>query len=70
MKCCEAIKNHGGGHPALFNDEVIIPSPDSANVPGVTKNLRLLHYRVLGGNLRRKGDGGCRHPAIESGTTP
>ena len=36
MKCCEAIKNHGGGHPALFNDEVIIPS-QLAYVPGITK---------------------------------
>lgn len=36
MKCCEAIKNHGGGHPALFNDEVIIPS-QLAYVPGMTK---------------------------------
>ncbi len=36
MKCCEAIKTHGGGHPALFNDEVIIPS-QLAYVPGVTK---------------------------------
>jgi formate C-acetyltransferase len=36
MKCGEAIKSHGGGHPALFNDEVIIPS-QLANVPGITK---------------------------------
>ncbi len=36
MKCCEAIKAHGGGHPALFNDEVIIPS-QLAYVPGITK---------------------------------
>jgi len=36
MSCCEAIKAHGGGHPALFNDEVIIPS-QLAYVPGITK---------------------------------
>lgn len=36
MKCCEAIKAHGGGHPALFNDEAIIPS-QLAYVPGITK---------------------------------
>ena len=36
MKCCEAIKAHGGGHPALFNDEVIIPS-QLTYVPGITK---------------------------------
>ena len=36
LKCCEAIKTHGGGHPALFNDEVIIPS-QLAYVPGITK---------------------------------
>lgn len=36
MACCEAIKAHGGGHPALFNDEVIIPS-QLAYVPRITK---------------------------------
>jgi formate C-acetyltransferase len=36
LKCCEAIKAHGGGHPALFNDEVIIPS-QLAYVPGIIK---------------------------------
>ena len=37
MACCEAIKAHGGGHPALFNDEVIIPS-QLAYVPHITKD--------------------------------
>jgi pyruvate formate-lyase/glycerol dehydratase family glycyl radical enzyme len=36
MACCEAIKAHGGGHPSLFNDEVIIPS-QLAYVPRITK---------------------------------
>jgi pyruvate formate-lyase/glycerol dehydratase family glycyl radical enzyme len=35
MKCGEAIRSHGGGHPALFNDEVIIPG-QLANVEGMT----------------------------------
>ncbi len=35
MKCGEAVREHGGGHPAMFNDEVIIPS-QLANVPGMT----------------------------------
>ncbi len=46
MKCCEAIKSHGGGHPALFNDEVIIPS-QLAYVPGVTKE-DAYDYCVIG----------------------
>ena len=36
MKCGEAIRRHGGGLPALFNDEVVIPS-QFANVPGISK---------------------------------
>lgn len=36
MKCGEAIRTHGGGLPALFNDEAVIPS-QLANVPGMTK---------------------------------
>ncbi len=46
MKCCEAIKAHGGGHPALFNDEVIIPS-QLAYVPGITKE-DAYDYCVIG----------------------
>jgi pyruvate formate-lyase/glycerol dehydratase family glycyl radical enzyme len=46
MKCCEAIKNHGGGHPALFNDEVIIPS-QLAYVPGITKE-DAYDYNIIG----------------------
>ena len=46
LSCCEAIKVHGGGHPALFNDEVIIPS-QMAYVPGVTKE-DAYDYCVIG----------------------
>lgn len=46
MKCCEAIKSHGGGHPALFNDEVIIPS-QLAYVPGITKE-DAYDYSIIG----------------------
>jgi formate C-acetyltransferase len=46
MKCCEAIKSHGGGHPALFNDEVIIPS-QLAYVTGMTKE-DAYDYTIIG----------------------
>jgi pyruvate formate-lyase/glycerol dehydratase family glycyl radical enzyme len=46
MKCGEAIKTHGGGLPALFNDEVVIPS-QLANVPGITKE-DAYDYCVIG----------------------
>jgi formate C-acetyltransferase len=46
MKCGEAIKSHGGGLPALFNDEVVIPS-QFANVPGITKE-DAYDYCVIG----------------------
>jgi formate C-acetyltransferase len=46
MECGEAIKRHGGGHPALFNDEVIIPS-QLANVPGITKE-DAYDYSIIG----------------------
>jgi pyruvate formate-lyase/glycerol dehydratase family glycyl radical enzyme len=46
MKCLEAIKAHGGGHPALFNDEVIIPS-QLAYVPGITKE-DAYDYNIIG----------------------
>ena len=46
MKCCEAIKSHGGGNPALFNDEVIIPS-QLANVDGMTKE-DAYNYTIVG----------------------
>jgi formate C-acetyltransferase len=46
MKCGEAIRNHGGGLPALFNDEVVIPS-QLANVPGMTKE-DAYDYSVIG----------------------
>ena len=46
MACCEAIKAHGGGHPSLFNDEVIIPS-QLAYVPRITKE-DAYDYCVIG----------------------
>ena len=46
MACCEAIKAHGGGHPSLFNDEVIIPS-QLAYVPHITKE-DAYDYCVIG----------------------
>ncbi len=46
MRCGEVIKTHGGGLPALFNDEVVIPS-QLANVPGVTKE-DAYDYCVIG----------------------
>jgi len=46
LSCGEAIKRHGGGLPALFNDEVIIPS-QLANVPGITKE-EAYDYCVIG----------------------
>jgi formate C-acetyltransferase len=36
IHCCETIKAHGGGMPALLNDEVVIPSR-LAYEPGITK---------------------------------
>ncbi len=46
MECCEAIKAHGGGNPALFNDEVIIPS-QLAYVPGISKE-DAYDYSIIG----------------------
>jgi len=46
LKCGEAVRTHGGGHPALFNDEVVIPS-QLANVPGITKE-DAYDYSVIG----------------------
>ncbi len=46
MKCGEAIRSHGGGLPALFNDEVIIAS-QFANVPGIAKE-DAYDYCVIG----------------------
>jgi formate C-acetyltransferase len=46
MKCGEAIRTHGGGLPALFNDEVVIPS-QLANVPDMTKE-DAYDYCVIG----------------------
>jgi formate C-acetyltransferase len=46
MKCGDAIRRHGGGNPALFNDEVIIPS-QLANVPGITKE-DAYDYSIIG----------------------
>jgi formate C-acetyltransferase len=46
LDCGEAIRSHGGGLPALFNDEVIIPS-QLANVPGIAKE-DAYDYCVIG----------------------
>lgn len=68
MKCCEAIRNHGGGHPALFNDEVIIPS-QLAYVPGITKE-DAYDYCVIGCSeigFSGKGTEGIAYHAISLG---
>ena len=69
MKCCEAIKSHGGGHPALFNDEVIIPS-QLAYVPGINKE-DAYNYCIIGCSeitFSGKGTEGIAHHAISLGT--
>jgi pyruvate formate-lyase/glycerol dehydratase family glycyl radical enzyme len=68
MKCCEAIKNHGGGHPALFNDEVIIPS-QLAYVPGMTKE-DAFNYCIIGCSeigFSGKGTEGIAQHAVSLG---
>jgi formate C-acetyltransferase len=68
MKCCEAIKNHGGGHPALFNDEVVIPS-QLAYVPGMTKE-DAFNYCIIGCSeitLAGKGTEGIPYHAMSLG---
>jgi pyruvate-formate lyase len=46
MACCEANKSHGGGLPALFNDEPIIES-QLAHVPRMTKE-DACDYSIVG----------------------
>jgi len=68
MKCCEAIKEHGGGNPALFNDEVIIPS-QLANVPGITKE-DAYDYTIVGCSeivFAGKGTEGIPYHALSFG---
>jgi pyruvate formate-lyase/glycerol dehydratase family glycyl radical enzyme len=68
MSCCEAIVAHGGGHPALFNDEVIIPS-QLAYVPGMTKE-DAYDYCVIGCSeisLAGKGTEGLPYHAVSLG---
>jgi len=68
LKCCEAIKAHGGGHPALFNDEVIIPS-QLAYVPGITKE-DAYDYCIIGCSeiaFPGKGTEGIAYHAISLG---
>ncbi len=68
MKCCEAIKAHGGGHPALFNDEVIIPS-QLAYVPGITKE-DAYDYCIIGCSeitFAGKGTEGIPYHALSLG---
>ncbi len=68
MKCCEAIKAHGGGHPALFNDEVIIPS-QLAYVPGMKKE-DAYDYCIIGCSeisFAGKGTEGIAYHAMSLG---
>ncbi len=68
LACCEAIKAHGGGHPALFNDEVIIPS-QLAYVPGITKE-DAYDYCIIGCSeivFAGKGTEGQPYHAISLG---
>jgi pyruvate formate-lyase/glycerol dehydratase family glycyl radical enzyme len=68
MSCCEAIVAHGGGHPALFNDDVIILS-QLAYVPGMTKE-DAYDYSVIGCSeiaLAGKGTEGIPYHAITLG---
>jgi pyruvate formate-lyase/glycerol dehydratase family glycyl radical enzyme len=68
IKCGESVKNHGGGHPALFNDEVIIPS-QLANVPGITKE-DAYDYSVIGCSevaFAGKGTEGLPYHALNGG---
>lgn len=68
MKCCEAIRAHGGGNPALFNDEVIIPS-QLAWVPGITKE-DAYDYSVIGCSeiaFAGKGTEGIAYHAMSLG---
>jgi len=64
MKCCEAIKAHGGGHPALFNDEVVIPS-QLAYVPGITKE-DAYDYSIIGCSEIAFAGKGTEGPAYHS----
>ncbi len=68
MQCCQAIKSHGGGHPALFNDEVIIPS-QLAYVPGMTKE-DAYDYCIIGCSeisFAGKGTEGIPYHAVSLG---
>ncbi len=68
IKCGEAVKNHGGGHPALFNDEVIIPS-QLANVSNITKE-DAYDYSVIGCSevaFAGKGTEGLPYHALNGG---
>ena len=58
MRCCETIKAHGGGMPALLNDEVIIASR-LAYEPGITKE-DAYDWSIIG----------CVEPGIEGKGSP
>ncbi len=58
IKCCETIKAHGGGMPALLNDEVIIASR-LAYEPGITKE-DAYDWSIIG----------CVEPGIEGKGSP
>ena len=68
MKCGETIRSHGGGLPALFNDEVVIPS-QLANVPGVSKE-DAYDYAVIGCSevvLGGRGTEGFAYQGLSAG---
>ncbi len=58
IKCCETIKTHGGGMPALLNDETIIASR-LAYEPGITKE-DAYDWSIIG----------CVEPGIEGKGSP
>ncbi len=58
MRCCETIKRHGGGMPALLNDEVVIASR-LAYEPGITKE-DAYDWSIIG----------CVEPGIEGKGSP
>jgi formate C-acetyltransferase len=58
IRCCEIIKAHGGGMPALLNDEVVIASR-LAYEPGITKE-DAYDWSIIG----------CVEPGIEGKGSP
>jgi len=68
IKCCEINKIHGGGQPAIFNDETIIASK-LAYEPGVTKE-DAYDWSIIGcseAGFAGKGTIGIVAPAMSGG---